>query len=103
MARTPEPILVSSLFRELHGHLLDLLRSLSPEDWHRPTVCSAWCVQDIVSHLLDGDLRRLSVQRGGYTPPAPPAFFASPAARVTSRTGPTPGRTRAPRRISPRN
>jgi hypothetical protein len=37
-ARPPEPILVAPLFRELLGHLLDLLRSLSAEDWHRPTV-----------------------------------------------------------------
>ncbi len=60
-----EPILVAGLFRELHGHLLDLLRSLSPEDWRRPTVCSAWSVKDIASHLLDGDLRRLSAGRDG--------------------------------------
>ena len=65
------PLLVGHLFRELHGHLLELLRSLSAQDWHRPTVCSAWCVKDIASHLLDGDLRRLSIQRDGYLPPTP--------------------------------
>ena len=48
-----EPIFDSHLFRELHGHLLVLLRSLMPEDWRRPTVCSAWCVKDIASHLLE--------------------------------------------------
>ena len=58
MMKGPEPILVAHLFRDLHRHLLDLLRSLTAEDWHRPTVCSAWCVKDIASHLLDGDLRR---------------------------------------------
>src|SRR3954451_4755155 len=78
----PEPILVAGLFRELHGHLLDLLRSLSPEDWHRPTVCSAWCVQDIASPLLDGGLRRLSIQRDGYSPPDPPSGFESHEALV---------------------
>src|SRR4051794_40132453 len=73
----PRPILVSPLFRELHGHLLNLLRSLSPEDWHRPTVCSALCVKDIASHLLDGDLRRLAAHRDGYAPPDAPTGFGS--------------------------
>jgi hypothetical protein len=59
--RYPSPIPVSGLFRELEGHLLDLLRALSPEDWRRPTVCSPWCVKDISSHLLDGNIRRLSI------------------------------------------
>jgi uncharacterized protein (TIGR03083 family) len=62
----PEPILVSGLFRELDGHLLDLLRTLSPQDWPLPTACSLWSVKDIASHLLDGSLRRLSSQRDGY-------------------------------------
>lgn len=32
--------------------LLDLLASLSPEDWERPTVCAPWSVADMVRHLL---------------------------------------------------
>ncbi len=32
------PILVAQLFPEISQHLVDLLRSLSCEDWHRPTV-----------------------------------------------------------------
>jgi uncharacterized protein (TIGR03083 family) len=32
--------------------LLDLLTSLSPEDWERPTVCEPWSVADTVRHLL---------------------------------------------------
>src|SRR4051812_23448639 len=77
MTKTPGPILVAHLFRELHGHLLDLLRSLSPEEWHDPTVCSAWSVKDIASHLLDGNLRRLAIQRDGYAPPDIPTGFES--------------------------
>ena len=101
--KTPEPILVSHLFRELHGHLLELLRSLSPEDWHRPTVCSAWCVKDIASHLLDGDLRRLSIQRDGYSPAR-----RTERLRVARGPGRLPDRlnadwTAATRRISPRS
>ncbi|SIO57079.1 TIGR03083 family protein [Singulisphaera sp. GP187] len=75
--KSPAPILVSHLFRELDGHLLDLLRSLAPEDWNRPTVCSAWSVKDISSHLLDSALRRLSIQRDGYIPPHAPEGFDS--------------------------
>ncbi|QEH34689.1 hypothetical protein OJF2_32300 [Aquisphaera giovannonii] len=75
--RSPEPILVAHLFRELDGHLLDLLRSLSADDWQRPTVCSAWSVKDIASHLLDTALRRLSMQRDGYAPPDSPREFHS--------------------------
>jgi uncharacterized protein (TIGR03083 family) len=99
----PEPIFVSHLFRELHGHLLVLLRSLTPEDWHRPTVCSAWCVKDIASHLLDGDLRRLSIQRDGYAPPDAPCGFDSHEALVAYLTKLNADWTLATRRLSPRN
>jgi len=74
----PPPILVAHLFRELDGHLLDLLRSLDPEDWGRPTVCSAWTVKDVAAHLLDTALRRLSMQRDGFVPPPPPGPIDSP-------------------------
>jgi hypothetical protein len=63
------PILVADLFPEVSRRLLDLLRSLVPDEWHRPTVSSRRTVKDIVSHLLDGSLRRLSLQRDGYSPP----------------------------------
>jgi len=99
---TPGPILASPLFRELHGHLLDLLRTLTPEDWHRPTVCSAWCVKDIASHLLDGDLRRLSAQRDGYTPPGAPAGFESHEALAAYLHRLNADWTAATRRLSPR-
>ncbi len=71
------PILVAGLFREVNGHLLALLGSLSAHDWHRPTVSSERNVKDIASHLLDGTLRRLSAQRDGYRPPDASAGFAS--------------------------
>jgi uncharacterized protein (TIGR03083 family) len=98
----PGPILVSPLFRDLHGHLLDLLRTLTPEDWHRPTVCSAWCVKDIASHLLDGDLRRLSAQRDKYTLPGAPTGFESHEALVAYLHRLNAEWTAATRRLSPR-
>ena len=37
----------------------------------RPTVAGEWRVRDVVAHILDGSLRRLSFHRDGQTPPAP--------------------------------
>jgi hypothetical protein len=62
------PILVADLFPEVTSRLVVLLRSLSPGEWHMPTVSSRRTVKDIASHLLDGSLRRLSMQRDGYRP-----------------------------------
>jgi uncharacterized protein (TIGR03083 family) len=62
------PILVADLFPEVSRRLVALLRSLTPDEWHRPTVSSRRTVKDIASHLLDGSLRRLSMQRDGYRP-----------------------------------
>jgi uncharacterized protein (TIGR03083 family) len=54
------------LFAPLHGALMSLLRGLSAEDWEKPTVARAWRVRDVAAHLLDTQLRRLSVQRDGH-------------------------------------
>src|ERR1044071_1010423 len=62
------PILVAGLFPEVTSRLLELLRSLSPDEWHLAAVSSRRTVKDIASHLLDGSLRRLSMQRDGYRP-----------------------------------
>lgn len=66
-----EPILVADLVGEIHEELLNLLRSLSEEDWYKPTVAGAWQVRDIAAHLLDSDIRRLSFQRDN-APMVPP-------------------------------
>ena len=63
------PSFVTELFPEVSPHLVALLRSISPGEWQRPTVSSRRTVKDIASHLLGGSLRRLSLQRDGYTPP----------------------------------
>lgn len=63
------PILVADLFPEVGRSLLTLLRSLSPGEWNLPTVSSRRTIKDIASHLLDGSLRRLSMQRDRYLPP----------------------------------
>lgn len=97
-----DPIPVLELFGGLHEHLIELLRSLSPAEWQRPTVCSQWSVKDIVAHLLDGDLRRLSAQRDGYRPPDAPAGFASYQDLVVYLHELNATWTRAAARVSPR-
>jgi uncharacterized protein (TIGR03083 family) len=64
-----EPRDAAPLFRPLLDELLVLLRALTPADWERPTVAGAWRVRDVAAHLLDGDLRKLSVHRDGHAPP----------------------------------
>ncbi len=68
-----EPIFTVELFPPLHAELLALLRSLSDDDWEKPTVARLWAVKDIVAHLLDGDIRRLSFQRDNLAPLHPDA------------------------------
>jgi uncharacterized protein (TIGR03083 family) len=58
-----EPIFVAELFAELNGELVLLLESLSDDDWNKATTAGAWTVKDIAAHLLDSDIRRLSLQR----------------------------------------
>ncbi len=64
------PIATAHLFTPLHRELMTLLAGLSPSDWQLKTVCSDWRVRDIVAHLLDGDIRRLSLVREGIELPS---------------------------------
>jgi len=66
-----EPIFVTDVYAQLHDELITLLKSLSDEDWYKPTAAGQWKVRDIVAHLLDSDLRRLSFQRDN-APQVPP-------------------------------
>lgn len=59
-------IRVNHLFHSLDAALIDLLKSLTAEQWEAQTVAKHWKVKDVVAHLLDGNLRTLSVQRDGY-------------------------------------
>jgi uncharacterized protein (TIGR03083 family) len=54
------PIYTADLFPPLHAQLIALLRGLEDSDWARPTIAAPWKVRDVVAHLLDGDLRKLS-------------------------------------------
>lgn len=58
-------------FRPVARALVELLRGLPPDAWERPTIAGEWRVRDVVAHILDGSLRRLSFHRDGQRPPAP--------------------------------
>jgi uncharacterized protein (TIGR03083 family) len=53
-------------FPLLHQQLMSLLRGLDPAAWSKPTACALWSVKDVVAHLLDTSLRRLSFGRDRF-------------------------------------
>lgn len=55
----------------LDEKLHTLLRSLSPAEWELPTLAPQWRVRDVALHLLDGNVRTLSILRDGYFGQAP--------------------------------
>src|SRR2546427_4710726 len=66
-----KPIFTAHLFPKLDGMLIELLRSLAPEDWEKPTVSVKWKVKDVASHLLDTPLRGVSIGRDVYVAESP--------------------------------
>lgn len=65
---------VTHLFSPLDKLLVELLESLSPEEWHAQTIAKRWKVKDVAAHLLDGNIRALSLQRDRYFgTPGPPS------------------------------
>jgi uncharacterized protein (TIGR03083 family) len=71
---------VAHLFPVLDNHLMSLLRSLTDEEWNAPTLARRWTVKDVAAHLLDGNIRTLSMQRDGY-------FGVQPTGDVSSYHG----------------
>lgn len=60
------PIDVVHLLPEIDKKLMDLLKSLTPDEWQKQTVAKLWKVKDVAAHLLDGNIRILSMLRDGY-------------------------------------
>ncbi|MBX2897699.1 MAG: maleylpyruvate isomerase N-terminal domain-containing protein [Cyclobacteriaceae bacterium] len=60
------------LFEPLEQKLIDLLKSLSVDDWNRPTVAKLWTVKDVAAHLLDTSVRTVALaqQHAGDPPEA---------------------------------
>lgn len=60
------PVDVRKLLPQIDNLLIQLLKELSAEDWEQPTVARLWKVKDVAGHLLDGNIRVLSMLRDGY-------------------------------------
>ncbi|KIC89424.1 maleylpyruvate isomerase N-terminal domain-containing protein [Flavihumibacter sp. ZG627] len=61
-----------ALFPVLDKLLIECLRSCAEEDWKRFTLARKWTVKDVAAHLLDGNIRTISMLRDGHfgEPPA---------------------------------
>lgn len=62
------------LFPLLDDHLIQLLKSLDKHDWDRRTPAKQWSVRDVASHLLDGNLRAISIYRDHFLGDPPPVI-----------------------------
>ena len=71
-----KPILTAHLLPVIETKLIELLRSLTPEEWALQTVAPKWVVKHVAAHLLDTQLRKLSRVRDGYV--------SAPAPRITT-------------------
>ncbi len=92
------PIDVRRLFPLERRALIELLHALGPEDWAKPTVCPGWDVHDVVGHVLNDYMRRLSGSRDGYAG----AVFASDDTLPTYLARTNDEFVRASRQLSPR-
>ncbi|QHT70370.1 maleylpyruvate isomerase family protein [Rhodocytophaga rosea] len=60
------PIFTLDLFPVIDRKLTEVLRSLCREDWEKQTIAPLWKVKDIAAHLLDGNIRGVSMSRDNY-------------------------------------
>lgn len=79
-----------------------VLRTLAPEDWQRQTHAPHWRVGDVVAHLLDTAIRRLSGGRDGHQAPRPDREIATTSDLTTFINDLNAQWVTASRRVSPR-
>lgn len=60
------PILCAHLLRKVDGQLIELLQSLTADEWDLQTIAPRWRVRDVAAHLLDTVLRKLSLVRDSW-------------------------------------
>lgn len=66
------PIQVVHLFPIIDSKLIDLLKSLDQKDWYLPTLAKQWTVKDVAAHLLDTNMRTISIVHRHQPPASPP-------------------------------
>ena len=91
-----------AFFRPVAAELVALLRGLPVDAFHRPTIAGRWQVRDVVAHLVDTTLRRVSFHRDRLVPPAPPRPLASHDDLLAFINGLNAEWVAAASRISPR-
>jgi uncharacterized protein (TIGR03083 family) len=90
----------ASLFLVERARLSELLASLDPADWDRPSPCPGWTVLGLCSHLVGDDLGFLARHRDGhFGTPGPDG--ASEAEFIAWLDGLQDEWVRAARRLSP--
>jgi uncharacterized protein (TIGR03083 family) len=95
-----EPCLLIDELKEIDRLLIDYLRTLTPEQWDAQTVAPKWKVKDVALHLLDGNLRAISMLRDGYWAD-PNATFNSYGELLTYLNGLNASWIEGTRRLSP--
>ncbi len=94
------PIDVVGLMPLLDQHLLALLEGLPVAAWSKQTIAPKWQVKDVAVHLLDGNLRALSMLRDGCME-KPDTPFASYQDLIDYLNGLNADWVKATRRLSP--
>jgi uncharacterized protein (TIGR03083 family) len=93
------PIPTIHLFQPLDEKLTRLLKSLSSEEWKRPTLAKLWTVKDVAAHLLDGNFRTLALSQNYIGDP--PSEIQSYRDLVDYLNGLNADWVRAMKRVSP--
>jgi uncharacterized protein (TIGR03083 family) len=97
-ARTLAPLShveAGALARVELERFLQLLESLGPEDWERPTLCTAWSVRDILAHQAGAyragaSFAELRHQFSQKVPPGCEMIDVVNALQIAERAGRTP-------------
>lgn len=89
------------LFPVLDNMLISLLKDLGEHEWELQTVARLWKVKDVAAHLLDGNLRGLSISRDKYFG-EDPGIINSQADLVKFINGLNLSWTNALKRLSPK-
>lgn len=98
--RPPRRVDALPRLRAVDAALEALLAELAPAEWLRPAV-GEWRVREVVAHLVDGNLRRLSLDRDAHPPPEAPEPITGYASLVRFLDGLNAEWIAASRRLSP--